>query len=58
MAGRNTPASVNVAFSNQISRKADINSMPASTLVFGFCVIRFNILAPLVNGVAYCKAER
>jgi hypothetical protein len=58
IAGKNTLASVNVAFSNQISRKADINSMPASMLVLGFWVILFNIFAPLVKGVAYGKAER
>jgi hypothetical protein len=57
IAGKNTLASVNVALPNQTKINASINSMPASTLVFGFCVILFNIFAPLVNGVAYGKAK-
>ena len=34
-----------------------MNSMPASTLVFGFCVILLSIAAPLVKSVGYGQAK-
>ncbi len=57
IAGKNTPASIKVAFSYHTIIMATPNTIPAKQLVFGFSSILFNIFAPLVKGVPYGKGK-